>query len=116
MEKSIDSCIGKDSTYNICYACNQVINDRYLMKAIDKFWHEDCLKCVCCDARLGEIGCKLYTKANLILCKKDYLRLFGSTGQCSVCKKVIQAYELVMKVNGLVFHLECFRCNICEKE
>ena len=39
------------------------------------FWHEDCLKCGCCDCRLGEVGSTLYTKANLILCKRDYLRL-----------------------------------------
>lgn len=60
--------------YNFCHACNQIINDRYLLKALDKYWHEDCLKCACCDCRLGEIGCKLYTKANLILCRKDYLK------------------------------------------
>ena len=38
------------------------------------FWHEDCLKCGCCDARLGEVGHSLYTKGNLLLCKRDYLR------------------------------------------
>lgn len=48
--------------------------DRYLLKAMDMFWHEDCLKCGCCDCRLGEVGSTLYTKANLILCKRDYLR------------------------------------------
>nr|CAD7409728.1 unnamed protein product [Timema cristinae] len=42
--------------------------------ALDLFWHEDCLKCGCCDCRLGEVGSTLYTKANLILCKRDYLR------------------------------------------
>ena len=47
---------------------------RYLLKALDMFWHEDCLKCGCCDCRLGEVGSTLYTKGNLILCKRDYLR------------------------------------------
>lgn len=47
---------------------------RYLLKALDLYWHEDCLKCGCCDCRLGEVGSTLYTKANLILCKRDYLR------------------------------------------
>lgn len=47
---------------------------RYLLKALDMFWHEDCLKCGCCDCRLGEVGSTLYIKANLILCKRDYLR------------------------------------------
>ena len=47
---------------------------RFLLKALDMLWHEDCLKCGCCDCRLGEVGSTLYTKANLILCKRDYLR------------------------------------------
>lgn len=44
------------------------------MKAVDRYWHEDCLKCTCCDCRLGEVGSTLYTKGDLILCKRDYLR------------------------------------------
>ena len=43
-------------------------------QALDLYWHEDCLKCGCCDARLGEVGHSLYTKGNLLLCKRDYLR------------------------------------------
>jgi hypothetical protein len=34
------------------------------------------------------VGHSLYTKGNLLLCKRDYLRLFGSTGYCAACKKV----------------------------
>jgi len=48
--------------------------DRFLLKALDLFWHEDCLMCGCCGCRLGEVGSTLYTKANMILCKKDYFR------------------------------------------
>ena len=57
-----------------CAGCGKKIQDRYLLKALDMFWHEDCLKCGCCDCRLGEVGSTLYTKGNLILCKRDYLR------------------------------------------
>lgn len=57
-----------------CAGCGKRITERFLLKAIDRFWHEDCLKCGCCDCRLGEVGSTLYTKANLILCKRDYLR------------------------------------------
>lgn len=64
-----------NGTYaSICYGCNKVISERFLLKALDQLWHEDCLKCSCCDCRLGEVGSTLYTKANLILCKRDYLR------------------------------------------
>jgi hypothetical protein len=89
----------------ICANCNQIINDRYMLQginsvfhmihffyryflALDKMWHEDCLKCACCDCRLGETGSTLYLKANLILCKRDYLRLFGMTGHCASCQRL----------------------------
>ena len=107
-------------------------SDSELLQALDLFWHEDCLKCGCCDARLGEVGHSLYTKGNLLLCKRDYLRsvlavgpgldakyeflpfrLFGSTGYCSACNKVIPAFEMVMRARTNVYHLECFACQQC---
>ncbi|XP_039278956.1 LIM domain only protein 3 [Nilaparvata lugens] len=96
-----------------CAGCGKPIAERYLLKAMDMFWHEDCLKCGCCDCRLGEVGSTLYTKANLILCRRDYLRLFGSTGHCSACAKVIPAFEMVMRAKSNVYHLECFACQQC---
>lgn len=96
-----------------CANCGKRITERFLLKALDLFWHEDCLKCGCCDCRLGEVGSTLYTKANLILCKRDYLRLFGTTGYCSACNKVIPAFEMVMRAKNNVYHLECFACQQC---
>uniref|UniRef100_A0A8D8M723 Rhombotin-1 n=1 Tax=Cacopsylla melanoneura TaxID=428564 RepID=A0A8D8M723_9HEMI len=96
-----------------CAGCGKHITERFLLKALDMFWHEDCLKCGCCDCRLGEVGSTLYTKANLILCKRDYLRLFGSTGYCAACSKVIPAFEMVMRARNNVYHLECFACQQC---
>ncbi|KAL3993021.1 forkhead box protein E [Sarotherodon galilaeus] len=89
-----------------CAGCNRKIKDRYLLKALDKYWHEDCLKCACCDCRLGEVGSTLYTKANLILCRRDYLRLFGTTGNCAACSKLIPAFEMVMRARDNVYHLD----------
>nr|VCV25298.1 beadex B [Gerris buenoi] len=96
-----------------CAGCGKIISERYMLKALDMFWHEDCLKCGCCDCRLGEVGSTLYTKANLILCRRDYLRLFGSTGFCSACSKQIPAFEMVMRARANVYHLECFACQQC---
>ncbi|XP_017774758.1 PREDICTED: LIM domain only protein 3-like isoform X2 [Nicrophorus vespilloides] len=96
-----------------CAGCCKPITDRYLLKALDLFWHEDCLKCGCCDCRLGEVGSTLYTKANLILCKRDYLRLFGNIGYCAACTKIIPAFEMVMRARSNVYHLECFACQQC---
>lgn len=58
----------------VCARCSDPIRDLHLLKADNRFWHEDCLRCECCDCRLGEVGSSLYTKANLMLCKRDYLR------------------------------------------
>lgn len=57
-----------------CSGCGRSISERYLLRAVDRFWHEDCLKCSCCDCRLGEVGSTLFAKANLLLCRRDYLR------------------------------------------
>ena len=38
-----------------CSGCMKVIKERFLLKALDRLWHEDCLKCSCCDCRLGEV-------------------------------------------------------------
>ncbi|CAF1534787.1 unnamed protein product [Adineta ricciae] len=100
----------------ICANCNQIINDRYMLQALDKMWHEDCLKCACCDCRLGETGSTLYLKANLILCKRDYLRLFGMTGHCASCQRLIPAFDLVMRCGELVYHLNCFSCYECQQK
>merc|ERR1711936_1430201 len=104
---------GKVSEVQECARCHKKIHDKYVLKALDLFWHEECLKCGCCDARLGEVGQSLYTKGNLLLCKRDYLRLFGSTGYCSACKKIIPAFEMVMRARANVYHLECFACQEC---
>ena len=57
-----------------CMSCKKPITDRFFLKALEQYWHEDCLKCSCCDCRLGEVGSTLFSKANLLLCKRDYLR------------------------------------------
>ncbi|XP_055607799.1 LIM domain transcription factor LMO4.1 [Uranotaenia lowii] len=97
----------------LCAGCGKQIQDRFLLRALDLLWHEDCLKCGCCDCRLGEVGSTLYTKGNLMLCKRDYLRLFGNTGFCAACNKVIPAFEMVMRARNNVYHLECFACQQC---
>lgn len=103
-------------------------------------WHEDCLKCACCDCRLGETGSTLYVKANLILCKRDYLRLFGMTGHCAGCQRLskkyienedfhdffltvhvffyieVPAFDFVMRCGELVYHLNCFSCSECQQK
>merc|ERR1711953_974486 len=96
-----------------CAGCTKKIHDKFVLRAVEQYWHEDCLKCGCCNCWLGEVGQSLYTKGNLLLCKRDYLRLFGSTGYCAACRKVIPAFEMVMRARANVYHLECFACQEC---
>ena len=57
-----------------CAGCGARICDRFLLHAMDRYWHTGCLKCSCCQAQLGEIGTTCYAKAGMILCKNDYIR------------------------------------------
>ncbi|KAF2984449.1 hypothetical protein EK904_003393 [Melospiza melodia maxima] len=80
---------------------------------MDSYWHSRCLKCSCCQAQLGDIGTSCYTKSGMILCRNDYIRLFGNSGACSACGQSIPASELVMRAQGNVYHLKCFTCSTC---
>lgn len=67
-----------------CGGCQQNIGDRYFLKAIDQYWHEDCLSCDLCGCRLGEVGRRLYYKLERKLCRRDYLRYINSL-PCCLC-------------------------------
>ncbi|XP_055596558.1 LIM domain transcription factor LMO4 isoform X1 [Uranotaenia lowii] len=118
------------------------ITERFFLHALDRYWHNSCLKCSCCGAMLADIGSSCYTRSGMILCKADYSRLFGS-GACSACHQTIPANEFVMRTtshttinnnlnnannqNGTgnnnnngqtipqhhVYHLKCFQCSKC---
>uniref|UniRef100_A0A3Q0RCF7 LIM domain only 4b n=1 Tax=Amphilophus citrinellus TaxID=61819 RepID=A0A3Q0RCF7_AMPCI len=96
-----------------CAGCGGKIADRFLLYTMDTYWHSRCLKCSCCQAQLGEIGTSCYTKSGMILCRNDYIRLFGNSGACSACGQSIPASELVMRAQGNVYHLKCFTCSTC---
>lgn len=99
-----------------CGGCGEKILDRFLLLALDQYWHVNCLKCSCCNVRLGEIGTSCFFKGGMILCKTDYVKLYGSSGACAVCAKLIPATEFVMKVLGKVYHLDCFNCTTCHNQ
>lgn len=107
--------VKKSQRKHTCSGCDLPITDRYLLEALGRYWHETCLKCNCCECKLGDIGSTLYSKANLILCKTDYLRLFGVPGVCASCNKPIAAFEFVMRAAKNAYHIECFACQICRQ-
>ncbi|XDB57641.1 hypothetical protein AB1E18_011079 [Capra hircus] len=114
-EEPVDEVLQMPPSLLTCGGCQQNIGDRYFLKAIDQYWHEDCLSCDLCGCRLGEVGRRLYYKLGRKLCRRDYLRLFGQDGLCASCDKRIRAYEMTMRVKDKVYHLECFKCAACQK-
>ncbi|XDV48377.1 hypothetical protein PO909_017797 [Leuciscus waleckii] len=99
-----------------CAGCGGRIADRFLLFSMERYWHTHCLKCSCCQAQLGDIGSSCYSKGGMILCRTDYIRLFGHTGACSACGQSIPASEMVMRAQGNVYHLKCFSCATCRNQ
>ncbi|OXB71420.1 UNVERIFIED_CONTAM: hypothetical protein H355_008332 [Colinus virginianus] len=89
-EEPVDEVLQIPPSLLTCGGCQQNIGDRYFLKAIDQYWHEDCLSC-------------------------DLCGLFGQDGLCASCDKRIRAYEMTMRVKDKVYHLECFKCAACQK-
>lgn len=98
-----------------CAGCGGRINDRFLLHAVDRYWHTACLKCSCCQAPLADFN-SCFTKAGMILCRNDYLRLFGNGATCGSCGQSIGASELVMKSTNSVYHVKCFTCVTCHNQ
>lgn len=62
------------TTVKVCAGCGGKIVERFLLHALDRYWHNGCLKCSCCGAMLADIGTSCFTKGGMILCKNDYMR------------------------------------------
>ncbi|CAF90915.1 unnamed protein product, partial [Tetraodon nigroviridis] len=60
-----------------CAGCGGDICERFLLFSMERYWHTRCLRCSCCQARLGDLGPSCYSRGGLILCRSDYVRLFG---------------------------------------
>ena len=64
----------KPTKLKICAQCGEKIEGKFILRALDQFWHEECLKCSYCSTQLTELSLKFYFKRNLMLCKRDYIR------------------------------------------
>ena len=63
-----------DTCRQTCAACGQEIVDRFLLQAIERYWHTGCLRCSACHAPLDELGSTCFTRAGMTLCRNDYIR------------------------------------------
>ncbi|KAK0178461.1 hypothetical protein PV327_007352 [Microctonus hyperodae] len=59
---------------HICAGCGGRIVERWLFHALDRYWHNGCLKCSYCNGPLPDLGTSCFTKHGMILCKQDYSR------------------------------------------
>lgn len=57
----------------MCYACGQLISDRYLLHVNGRSWHPHCLRCSICQAALDrQPSC--FIKDDHVYCRTDYVR------------------------------------------
>uniref|UniRef100_A0A1I8A4E1 LIM zinc-binding domain-containing protein n=1 Tax=Steinernema glaseri TaxID=37863 RepID=A0A1I8A4E1_9BILA len=54
-----------------CAACGYEIRERYLLRVMDDFWHEMCLRCFSCDRALSEKD-TCFVKDGRVYCKEDH--------------------------------------------
>ena len=57
-----------------CAGCGRDIVERFLLRAIDRYWHTACLRCSQCQAALADLGSTCFTRAGMTLCRNDYIR------------------------------------------
>lgn len=63
----------KTSQSVICAGCSVRITDRFYLKAVDKPWHSDCLRCDECRRPLDSaLSC--FARQSRIYCREDYYR------------------------------------------
>lgn len=98
-----------------CAGCGGRISDRFLLHAVDRYWHTGCLKCSCCQSPLADFN-SCFVKAGMILCRNDYFRMFGNGSPCGSCGQNIGAGELVMTSTNSVYHVKCFTCVTCHNQ
>ncbi len=99
----------------ICGGCERRIDDLYTFNLLDKQWHAQCIRCHACGVNLTD---KCFYSHGQIYCRDDYFRRFGP--RCAGCGGFIASTDLVhrrrvSKSQDMVFHLQCFKCCMCQR-
>uniref|UniRef100_A0A8C4TEL9 ISL LIM homeobox 2b n=1 Tax=Erpetoichthys calabaricus TaxID=27687 RepID=A0A8C4TEL9_ERPCA len=104
----------KKSGFAMCVGCGSQIHDQYILRVSpDLEWHAACLKCAECSQYLDE-NCTCFVRDGKTYCKRDYVRLFGI--KCAKCNVGFSSSDLVMRARDNVYHIECFRCAVCNRQ
>ncbi|XP_023220737.1 LIM/homeobox protein Awh-like [Centruroides sculpturatus] len=97
----------------LCYSCNQLITDRFLLRVNGQSWHAHCLRCSVCQVALDrQPSC--FVREDHLYCRTDYVRQFGA--KCAKCFRTIQASDWVRRARDQVYHLACFACEACKRQ
>ncbi|XP_067826636.1 filamin-binding LIM protein 1-like [Heptranchias perlo] len=94
---------------DICAFCNQLILPTIpAVEAMNKIFHEDCLKCRKCLCRLvGKTYYNLDDNPHCDSCYQDTLE------KCGKCRKTIM--NQITRAMDKAFHPECFTCVVCHR-
>lgn len=102
-----------EDSWVTCQGCGDKIDDRFYLCALNRRWHNSCLKCCECRRQLAaERSC--YVREGFIYCKDDYSRRYG-VHSCSKCGDTIYSGDMVMRAKGFLFHVQCFCCTVCDQ-
>ncbi|CAH8450217.1 unnamed protein product [Schistosoma turkestanicum] len=110
---SSSSSLLSSPTFSQCVGCGLIIYDPFMLNVQPNLkWHIRCLNCSKClrslmnDSTCFVRDCKAY-------CREDYFNTF--LYRCAGCYRSIDKMDLVFRIRSRTFHLDCFRCVICEK-
>ncbi|XP_076299342.1 LIM/homeobox protein Lhx3-like [Lasioglossum baleicum] len=94
-----------------CDGCQEAILDKYVLRILERCWHERCLTCRDCGARLTH---KCFERNGHLFCKDDYFKRFGT--KCAGCLQGLAPSEVVQRAQESVYHTTCFSCAVCSRQ
>ncbi|KAI6243735.1 LIM homeobox transcription factor 1-beta [Aphelenchoides fujianensis] len=85
----------------------------FLLRVLDQFWHEGCLRCASCEKPLNDMT-TCYSKEERVYCAEDHRMLFAR--KCARCQEALKATDFVFKCLDYTFHTACFECVYCNQQ